>query len=52
MNYNKLVRDGVPELIQAEGKQAVVKHLNQAEHYEQTRLKLYKESKRVRRCNY
>ena len=45
VKHNKLVRDRVPELIQAEGKQVIVKHLNQAEHFEQARLKLYEELK-------
>lgn len=45
VKHNKLVRDRVPELIQAEGEQVIVKHLNQAEHFEQARLKLYEELK-------
>ena len=42
VKYNKLVRDRVPELIQAEGKQVIVKQLNQAEHFEQALQKLHK----------
>lgn len=51
MNYYKLVRDRVPELIQAEGKRVIVKHLNQAEKFEQARLKLYEELKEYEDAN-
>ena len=51
MKYNKLVRDRVSKLIQAEGKQVIVKHLNQAEHFEQARLKLYEELKEYEDVN-
>jgi predicted house-cleaning noncanonical NTP pyrophosphatase (MazG superfamily) len=50
VNYNKLVRDRVPELIQAEGKRVIVKHLNQAEKFEKARLKLYEELKEYEDC--
>lgn len=51
MRHNKLVRDRVPELIQADGKQVIVKHLNQAQHFEQARLKLYEELKEYEDAN-
>lgn len=51
MKHNKLVRDRVPEIIQASGKQVIVKQLNQAEHFEQARLKLYEELKEYEDTN-
>ena len=45
------MRDCVPEIIQAEGKQVIFKHLNQAEHFEQARLKLYEELKEYEDVN-
>ncbi|MEW8968929.1 hypothetical protein [Exiguobacterium alkaliphilum] len=50
MKHNKLVRDRVPEIIKASGKQVIVKQLNQAEHFEQARLKLYEELKEYEDC--
>ena len=51
MKHNKLVRDRVPEIIKASGKQVIVKQLNQAEHFEQARLKLYEELKEYEDTN-
>ncbi|WP_235193484.1 nucleoside triphosphate pyrophosphohydrolase [Exiguobacterium sp. AB2] len=51
MKHNKLVRDRVPEIIQASGKQVIVKQLNQAEHFEQARLKLYEKLKEYEDTN-
>lgn len=51
MKYNKLVRDRVPELIQADGRRVIIKHLNQAEKFENARLKLYEEFKEYEDAN-
>lgn len=51
MKYNKLVRDRVPELIQADGRQVIFKHLNQTEKFENARLKLYEELKEYEDAN-
>lgn len=51
MKYNKLVRNRVPELIQADGRQVIFKHLNQAEKFENARLKLYEELKEYEDAN-
>lgn len=49
--YNKLIRDRIPEIIHEAGRISVVKHLNQAEHFEQARLKLYEEIKEYEETN-
>ena len=43
--YNKLIRDRIPEIIHEAGQIPVIKQLDQTEHVEQARLKLYEEIK-------
>lgn len=49
--YMKLIRDRIPEIIHEAGQNPVVKHLNQVEHFEQARLKLYEEIKEYEETN-
>lgn len=49
--YNKLIRDHIPEIIHESGKIPIVKQLTQAEHFEQSRLKLYEEIKEYEETN-
>ena len=49
--YNKLIRDHIPEIIHESGKIPIVKQLTQGEHFEQARLKLYEEIKEYEETN-
>ncbi|CAG7633712.1 phosphoribosyl-ATP pyrophosphohydrolase [Paenibacillus allorhizosphaerae] len=42
-NYNKLIRDRIPEIIEAKGKRAVVRTLNEREYIEMLDKKLQEE---------
>lgn len=43
IKYSKLVRDNIPEIIEIDGKKAVVKELNDEEYIEALNLKLEEE---------